>query len=152
MEKYFMKNPENNQLIREWLLFAKENLLYAKAGLKEEFSPYHTICFLCQGSAEKYLKAYLIGKSWELEKIHDLSKLLDICSNYDRDFQELYPECEQLNEYISQARYPGDLPWESIGEQDAREALEAAEKIEKFVLAKIHLPASSEIDQLDTDS
>jgi HEPN domain-containing protein len=56
------------KLLDEWLAFAKENLLYAKAGIKEDFALYHTVCFLCQGSAEKYLKAYLISHGWELKK------------------------------------------------------------------------------------
>ncbi len=46
-----MKNAtEQDKLIQDWLTFARENLLYAKAGMKEDFAPYHTICFLCQGS------------------------------------------------------------------------------------------------------
>ena len=43
------------------------------------------------------------------------------------------------NEYITQARYPSDLPFESIGKDDAREAIEAADKIEKFVLKEIDI-------------
>ncbi len=62
-----MKNPENIRLIKEWLSFARENILYAKSGMKEEFSPYRSICFMCQGSAEKYLKAFLIFNGWELQ-------------------------------------------------------------------------------------
>ena len=70
-----MKNPENLKLINDWLCFAKENLLFAKAGMKEDFSPFHSICFMCQGSAEKYLKAFLIFKGWKFKKTHDLSEL-----------------------------------------------------------------------------
>lgn len=66
------KTPELQKLLNDWLAFAKENLLYAKSGLKADFSPHNTICFLCQGSAEKYLRAYLISRGWELEKNHDL--------------------------------------------------------------------------------
>ncbi|RZB34731.1 MAG: hypothetical protein SRB1_00499 [Desulfobacteraceae bacterium Eth-SRB1] len=50
-----MKSHENVKLIKDWLSFARENLLFAKAGMKEDFSPYHTICFMSQGSAGKYL-------------------------------------------------------------------------------------------------
>lgn len=57
-----MKSPEQYELIKDWLAMAKENLLFAEAGLKEDFSPFNTICFLCQGSAEKYLKAFLLWK------------------------------------------------------------------------------------------
>jgi len=42
-----------------------------------------------------------------------------------------------LNRYITEGRYPGDLPYESIGPKEAKEAIEAAEKIEQFVLKKL---------------
>ncbi|MFQ5676802.1 MAG: HEPN domain-containing protein [bacterium] len=139
-EKFFMKrNSEEIKLISDWLTFAKENLLFARAGMKEDFSPYHTICFLCQGSAEKYLKAFLISKGWELKKIHDLTDLLNDAAEYDEDFKELLPLAKILNQYITEGRYPGDLPFESISEKDAIEAIEAAEAIEKLVLSKIDL-------------
>jgi hypothetical protein len=37
------RNRDKARLVGEWLAFAKENLLFAKAGMKEEFAPYHTI-------------------------------------------------------------------------------------------------------------
>ena len=76
------RNPEEIELIKNWLNFATENLLSAKSLITEEFTPFHTVCFMCQGSAEKYLKAYLIWKGWKLEKIHNLKDLL----NYAIDF------------------------------------------------------------------
>ena len=132
------KNPEEIELIKNWLTYAKENLLSAKSLITEEFTPFHTVCFMCQGSAEKYLKAYLIWKGWELEKIHDLEKLLKYCVKYDKDFEKLLLECELLNEYIEEGRYPGDLPFESIEEKDAREAIDAADKIARFVKERIN--------------
>ncbi|MCL4708861.1 HEPN domain-containing protein [bacterium] len=131
------KTPELQKLLNDWLAFAKENLLYAKGGLKTDFSPYNTICFLCQGSAEKYLKAYLISRGWELEKIHDLRELLEYAVEYDDSFSEIFPETGILNRYITEGRYPGDVPFESINENDAREAVAAAEKIAEFVLVKM---------------
>lgn len=128
---------ELQKLLDDWLAFAKENLLYAKDGMKAEFSPYHTICFLCQGSAEKYLKGYLISRGWELEKIHDLRKLLEYAVKYDSSFSEIFSETGILNRYITEGRYPGDLPYESIGPREATEAIEAAEKIEQVVLKKL---------------
>lgn len=132
-------NTEKEKLLKEWLSYAKENMLFAKAGMKEDFAPYHTICFLCQGSAEKYLKGYLISRGWKLKKIHDLNQLIEGASRHDKSFENLYPDAEILNEYITEGRYPGDLPFESIAEKDATEAIEAAEKIEEFVLAKLNL-------------
>ncbi len=132
----------NDEYIKEWLMYAYDNLISAKRLFsnieQEDYIPYHTICFMCQGSAEKYLKAYLIWKGWELEKIHDLKNLLNYAIDFDSDFEKLLLECELLNEYIEEGRYPGDLPFESIGEKDAGEAIYAADKITRFVKEKIN--------------
>lgn len=131
------KNEEEINLVKTWLRFAQENFSFACTGMKEEDAPYHTICFLCQGSAEKFLKAFLIWNGWELKKIHDFQDLLAFCMDFEAKFQNLREECGLLNEYITEARYPGDLPFESIGKGEAEEAIEAVNKIEKFVLGKI---------------
>ncbi len=85
MGRFYMrkKNPEEIELIKNWLTYAKENLLSAKSLITEEFTQFHTVCFMCQGSAEKYLKAYLISNGWILEKIHDLENLLKYCACYE---------------------------------------------------------------------
>lgn len=129
-----MRNPTKEKLVKDWLFFAKENLLFAKSGMKEDFSPFHTICFLCQGSAEKYLKAFLLWNGWKLKKTHDMSELVELCCEYDKSFAQFFSECELLNEYISKARYPNDLAIEHIAEKQAKEAIEAAEKIERHVM------------------
>ena len=72
----------------------------------------------------------------KLRAVH-LKKLLKHCIEFDDTFDRLLQECTSLNEYISEGRYPGDLPWEMIGEQDAKEAIEAADKIAEFVSGKI---------------
>lgn len=125
------------KLVLEWIAIAGENLLYAKDGLKADYSPFHTVSFLCQGSGEKYLKAYLISKGWKLEKIHDLVQLVKYAITYDQSFDELFPEAEILNEYVTAGRYPGDISFEAISKTDAEEAISAAEQIEKFVLQKL---------------
>ena len=135
------RDAEEIKLIKDWLKFAEENLLLAHSGMGEDFSPYHTICFLCQGSAEKYLKAFLIWNGWELKKTHDMVDLLAYCIDYDAGFENFKDECLILNEFITEGRYPGNLPFESITEEDAQEALEAADKIEDYVLEKIDLPS-----------
>ena len=66
------------------------------------------------------------------------------CVDIKQEFENLKDECGLLNEYIIEGRYPGDLPFESIGEDDAKEAIEAAEKIEEYVLENINLPSDNE--------
>lgn len=133
------KSIEEKKIVMDWLAIAQENFLVAQSIIKEEFAPYHTVCFMCQNSGEKYLKAYLIWKGWTLEKIHDLLKLLFYCVNYENDFESLKSHCKTLNQYIITSRYPDDLPYEHITKKDAEDAIDAAEKIARFVTDKVDL-------------
>ena len=51
-----------------WFRFADENLAVAEREMATDSPAYHTVCFLCQGASEKYLKGYLIAQGWDLEK------------------------------------------------------------------------------------
>lgn len=133
------KNKEEKELVSDWLRLAKENLTITGLSIKEESPPSHTICYLCQGSAEKYIKAFLIWKGWELVKTHNMEELLSFSIEYDPEFEKLRAECKILNKYITEGRYPGDLPFEHIDKDDAVEAIEAAKKIEKLVLNKVEI-------------
>ena len=56
------------------------------------------------------------------------------------EMRKLLLECELLNEYIEEGRYPGDLPWELISEKNAGEVPiigNAADKIARFVKGRI---------------
>jgi len=121
----------------EWVKFATENLQVAKREIKHETPACHTICFLCRESAEKFLKAYLISKGWELKKTHDIVELLGYCSNYDKEFILLVEEGSILNDYIADGRYPGDISFEDICLKQANEAIEKAEMIREFILHKL---------------
>ena len=152
MERCFMKR-NNDEYVREWLMYAYDNLVSAKRLFsnenQEDYVPYHTISFMCQGSAEKYLKAYLIWKGWILEKIHDMEDILTYAIDFNSEFEKLRQECKLLNKYITEGRYPGDLPFESIGEKDAKEAIDAANKIAKFVKDRIKFEEKKATDFTD---
>jgi HEPN domain-containing protein len=47
---------------REWWRYAEEDLGVAEREMEESSKAYHTICFLCQSAAEKFLKGYLIAQ------------------------------------------------------------------------------------------
>lgn len=94
-------------------------------------------------AAEKFLKGYLIAQGWTLEKTHDLVKLLALCSNYDSELGAMIAEGAVLNEYIVAGRYPGDIAFEEIGPAQAKEALEAAQRIREHIV-KLIAPAVEE--------
>ena len=117
-----------------WLRYAEGDLRVAEREIQADPAAYHTVCFLCQGAAEKFLKAFLIGRGWGLEKTHDIADLMGECAKYGADFGALNREGRLLNEYISAGRYPGDTR-ENIDKADAEEAIEAARAIRDRVVA-----------------
>jgi HEPN domain-containing protein len=70
---------------QEWLRYAEGDLNVAEREFQSEMPVYHTICFLCQSAAEKFLKGYLIAQGWTLEKTHDILELLAFCEAYDTE-------------------------------------------------------------------
>ena len=120
----------------EWFRYADENWQVAEREYRYHEPACHTICFLCQSAAEKYLKGYLIAQGWMLEKTHDIIRLLELCTEYNPIFIELVPQGAVLNEYITEGRYPGDIAYEEIGREDAEEALEIVRRIRERVVEK----------------
>ncbi len=124
----------------EWLRYANENLRVAEYALELPEPAWHTICFLCQSAAEKFLKAYLVAQGWNLQKTHDIVVLLRFCSDYDNIFTGLLQDGAILNEYISAGRYPGDLTFEAIGSDEAQEAVAITQLIADYVVARVSVP------------
>jgi HEPN domain-containing protein len=129
------KQPEKTP--REWLRYAQGDLDVAEREMAYTSPSYHTVCFLCQSAAEKFLKGYLIAQSWPLKKIHDLVDLLGDCTHYDQTFDDLIPDGVVLNEYITSGRYPGDVALEAIGSDEAQQAVQSARRIRDAVLAQL---------------
>jgi HEPN domain-containing protein len=114
---------------REWLRYAQGDLGVAEREMQSQRPAYHTVCFLCQSAAEKFLKGYLIAQGWTLEKTHDMVALLVMCTEYDAEWGAMAAEGAVLNEYVVAWRYPGDIVFEDIGKAEAEEALGAARRI-----------------------
>lgn len=114
---------------QQWLHYAEGDLSVAEHEMQRPSPVYHTVCFLCQSAAEKFLKGFLLSRGWSLERTHDLVELLGWCADYDTELAGMIAEGALLNEYIVAGRYPGDIATEQIGAAEAREALEAAQRI-----------------------
>jgi len=140
-------NNQLEQVVRAWWNYADGDLRLAKQGLRGAQPPYHTICFLAQSAGEKFLKAYLISKGWELKKTHDLVELLKYCSAYHSAFVKLAADAALLNEYITAGRYPARM-LSSITPDEALEAVQAAKKLRKVVKKLLSLPPDSQPELL----
>jgi len=123
-----------NEELKKWLVSA-DNDLIAVNQLKNNHPPLiEIICFHCQQSAEKHLKAYLFYKDSEIKKTHNLEELCKICSDKDKDFDWIKNQCIDLTDYAVEIRYP--YPFE-LNISDMEKAILDAEIIKDFILKKL---------------
>ena len=118
------------EYIAEWFQYADMDLASAEHLQSMRPQPLEIICFLCQQSAEKNLKGYLICKTaTEPPKTHDLIFLNNKCLDIDERFSSIDKACGVLNRYGVQPRYPNEL---GITENDMQKALEYARLVRDF--------------------
>jgi len=124
-----------DDVVKEWVAFSEMDLKTA-THLYETMNPrpLEIICYHCQQSAEKILKAYLIYWRIRPDRTHDLRLLRGECEKIDDTFLKVADECERLNPYSSQPRYPMEI---EIYDSDASKALDDIEIIFNFTKDKI---------------
>lgn len=122
---------ENRSL--DWYNQAKEEISYATIAL--EHKKYSLCCFLCQQSAEKFLKSISIYRNLDIIKGHSIVKIaqsLEING-------EILEAGKLLDLYYISTRYPDALPsgspFEYFSEHQASEALKLLIKF-KILAAK----------------
>lgn len=119
-------------LVRAWLRKAEDDEVAMNASFHA--GALGPDCFHAQQVAEKYLKAFLVHSEIPFPYTHNLSKLLRICSQLDKDFLLLVPSAELLTPYAIDARYEPDfLP----KRKSARQAIADALAIKAFVLQRL---------------
>lgn len=125
-----------NQIVEDWLDKADDDLAFAKAGLQKGLEFYPQICFYLHQSVEKYLKAYIIAKGLNLKRIHDLTQLVHLCIEDDKEFNKFYETARLLNPFYIGTRYPDFII--SVDESIAEKALQVTEQIADFIKSKLH--------------
>ena len=121
----------NQTRAQEWQRLAEMDLRSAEYLCNMKPVPVEIICYLCQQSAEKYLKGYLVLNGINPPKIHDLNELYKRCLNISVDYKDIADQCSDLTVYSVQPRYPMGLMLE---ERDMHLALKSAKGIQEFVL------------------
>jgi len=111
-------------VIEEWLKMADDDFRFAETNLRGGSAFYAQICFHFQQAAEKYLKAYIIGKGLAFEKVHDLVHLLRTCPAAEPAFAVLKEDCILLNTAYIETRYP--VHWPTDYTKEAAERARAA--------------------------
>ena len=122
-------------LVNKWIKKAEKDLLTAERELSFEDTITDTVCFHCQQTVEKYLKAFLVYHQIYFPKTHRIMDLLELCATKDSSFKDELEDADNLTDYAVEIRYP-DV-WLEPEIEDAKEAFEIAKKVKKIVLNKI---------------
>ncbi len=128
-----------NRLTREWVQKAEEDWLSASSLTETASSrrkPLHdSVCFHCQQSAEKYLKALLQELGQCVPRTHDLEDLLDQLLTRDPTLVGLRLPASILTPYAVDYRYPGTF----ARKRQAQAALRHAGKVRAVVRSRLDL-------------
>ncbi|TCL62323.1 HEPN domain-containing protein [Hydrogenispora ethanolica] len=122
-------------LVDEWITKAGHDLGMAELAIANKPEYKDLICFHCQQSAEKYLKAYLIRLNMDFKKSHSLIYLLDLLKAQENVPDSIYGTAEILEDYGVEVRYPGNGI--ELDQEDIHEAYQAALRIKEFVKEKM---------------
>ena len=120
--------------VTKWIRFAQNDYDLAMLAKERFRPPIESVCYLCQQSAEKILKAYNIAKENKLTKTHILGDLLNTCKQYSPDFNVLLEPCAKLTPYVSLGRYPATI---DPTDYHMKQALNNAGKILEFTKSKL---------------
>jgi HEPN domain-containing protein/predicted nucleotidyltransferase len=114
---------------KQWVSQAAEDLAMAKYLLQGRY--YRGACYHGQQAVEKTLKAALVQKGWELEKIHSVERLVAISRQYGFEL-DLNEEDAVLLDSIYRGRYPAEeglLPSGEPGQTDAERVVRVAGQV-----------------------
>jgi HEPN domain-containing protein len=128
--RFSMKRPT-----AKWVRKAEDDLGCARAVEQTKPLFHDQICFLCQQSAEKYLKA--LFQEWGLvsPRTHNLEDLLRLLLPRDAALRTLHRRLKSLSRYAVDFRYPGKRAFR----RQAQTALRHAEEVRREVRARLGL-------------
>ena len=118
----------------EWIRYANNDLEAIEILASHHPQKLEIICYLCQQSAEKMLKSFLIYSNVKPPKKHELDELCDMCRNINESFTDMFDSCDRLNPYANQPRYPFGL---ELTEDMMELAIKDCKIISEFVKEKI---------------
>ena len=133
-----MRTPDKKaiQKVRQWLAYAEEDLrlaMHAMAMPPAE-RPARLVAYHAQQCAEKCLKAYLVCHGVDFPYTHNISTLLELCSDY-ADWPLSLRDAEELTDYAITTRYPGEAA--EVTDAEAHRAVELARQVSGQVRAAL---------------
>ena len=126
---------DENNLIQQWIKKAEDDLTAAEFLIKAENILTSIVCFHCQQSAEKFIKAYLVQLNIEFGNSHDLDYLLGLIEKRN-DFESgLYNLIDKFENFAVELRYPNQKFEPTV--EETKTAFEASIKVKSIILSKI---------------
>jgi len=120
----------------EWLQIAYDDYDSAKFLYDNKTpKPLEIICYHCQQAAEKALKAFICAHDKDIPKTHEVKRICKQCAEIDDSFETLFDDCEELEVYATETRYPLRI---EIDNTHAERALKQALAIYEFSMEKVN--------------
>jgi len=115
---------EIRRKVIQWLNYADEDIQLARHALTLSTGvPYRLVAYHAQQCAEKSLKAYLVCHRIDFPYTHNISRLLELCSDTAHWGDSLL-DAEELSLYAVTTRYPGEE--EEVSRDEALRAIDLA--------------------------
>jgi len=121
----YMKNA-----VQEWLRQAEEELKISLYLLEGGF--FKGACYHAQQAIEKSIKANLISKGWDLEKTHNVNRLIALCNEFNIHVSLTDDEIVFIDS-IDKGRYPADIGLLPLDEPDKKDAIRATQIASRIV-------------------
>jgi len=92
--------------------------------------------FCLQQAVEKFLKAFLLSKGWQLRRIHNLDTLLDDAIPYDSSLEKFRQVCQKVTAFYFVERYPFVMN-SGLTEDDVCESLDQVGELVERIRAEL---------------
>ena len=126
---------KNLDIFNRWQKAAADDIEAAEWNYKGGF--HHQVCFICQQSAEKALKALLFLQGEREVWGHSTEQLCRLCARYDTTFEKFYDDLKKLDRFYIPTRYPNGVPNGTPRENYIKDDSDFALRIARMVLRKV---------------
>jgi HEPN domain-containing protein len=118
----------------DWLRIAERDL--ARVDHLLDVQDPEAAGFFLQQAVEKFLKAFLLSKGWELQRIHDLETLLNAALTHDPSLEPFRSACQKITGFYLVERYPFVIE-SGLTEEDVRTSLVQVEALIEMLRAGV---------------
>jgi HEPN domain-containing protein len=125
-----MNKSQNSLYPEDWKKAAQKDWLRVRLLLNENDA--EGAAYFLQQALEKYLKAFLLERGWNLKKTHELDSLLDEAITFEPKLAPYIDLCERVSGYYFTERYP-TLDHIEMTSEDLEEDIEKAQKLIEFL-------------------